>query len=107
MNVVGKHLQEQGFEFLAVNSELKKNPQFVCLKDKIMHFVVVRLLPIGFDPSAYDRTLMAKVRRHAERFEARTYFAGVGLESKEGPERPLVKGRPYLMEFNGLLEWEH
>ena len=42
MNIVGKDLESKGFEFLAVNSKLKKDPQFVALKDKILHFVVVR-----------------------------------------------------------------
>ena len=31
MEVVGKRMEEQGFEFMTVNSELKKDPQFVCL----------------------------------------------------------------------------
>ena len=34
MNVVGEALEASGFEFLAVNSKLKKDPQFVCLKEK-------------------------------------------------------------------------
>ena len=34
MNIVGKDLEEQGFEFLGVNSQLKRNPQFVALKNK-------------------------------------------------------------------------
>ena len=42
MEVVGKRMEEQGFEFMTVNSELKKDPQFVCLKDKKLHFVIVR-----------------------------------------------------------------
>ena len=37
MNIVGKSLEADGFEFMAVNSELKKNPQFVCLKEKKLH----------------------------------------------------------------------
>ena len=31
MNHVGKDLESRGFEFIAVNSKLKKNPQFVCI----------------------------------------------------------------------------
>ena len=34
MNLVGKHLVENGFEFLAVKSELGHSPQFVCLKNE-------------------------------------------------------------------------
>lgn len=44
MNIVGEDLQSQGFEFLGVNSKLKKNPQFVALKDKVLHFVIVRAI---------------------------------------------------------------
>ena len=29
MNIVGKDLEEQGYEFLGVNSDFKKDPQFV------------------------------------------------------------------------------
>ena len=42
MNIVGEELEKDGFEFLAINSDLKKNPQFVVLKDKETSFVVVR-----------------------------------------------------------------
>ncbi len=32
MNIVGKKLQEMGYEFVAINSKLKKHPQFVLFK---------------------------------------------------------------------------
>lgn len=32
MNFIGEELQKMGFEFLAVNSKLKKHPQFVTYK---------------------------------------------------------------------------
>ena len=31
MNIVGEALQELGWEFLLVNSDRKKDPQFVCI----------------------------------------------------------------------------
>ena len=34
MKIVGDQLKKSGYEFLSVNSRLKKDPQFVCLKDK-------------------------------------------------------------------------
>ena len=34
MNIVGEALQELGWEFLLVNSDRKKNPQFVCIDPK-------------------------------------------------------------------------
>ena len=42
MNIVGRELEADGFEFMAVNSTLKKHPQFVCLKNKDLHFILVR-----------------------------------------------------------------
>ncbi|MDX1327302.1 MAG: Na(+)-translocating NADH-quinone reductase subunit F, partial [Arenibacter sp.] len=42
MNIVGKQLEADGFEFMGVNSKPKRNPQFVCLKDKKLFFIVVR-----------------------------------------------------------------
>ena len=47
MNVVGKDLEEMGYEFLAVNSKKSKNPQFVATKDKKLIFIYsVPLIPI-------------------------------------------------------------
>ena len=48
MNVVGKDLEKQGFEFISVNSQLKKDPQFVCLKNKKLHFISILLAISGF-----------------------------------------------------------
>jgi len=42
MDVVGEDLKDKSFEFLTVNSKPKKDPQFVCLKDKSLHFIVVK-----------------------------------------------------------------
>ena len=39
MKTVGDDLIEQGYEFVAVNSELKKDPQFVCKKEKQLIFI--------------------------------------------------------------------
>ena len=39
MNHVGKDLESRGFEFIAINSSLKKNPQFVCTKNKQVAFI--------------------------------------------------------------------
>jgi len=45
MNHVGKDLESRGFEFVAINSKLKKHPQFVCIdKNNQYFFVIVRLL---------------------------------------------------------------
>ncbi|NNF19776.1 MAG: Na(+)-translocating NADH-quinone reductase subunit F [Flavobacteriaceae bacterium] len=104
MNIVGRSLEEAGFEFMGVNSKPKKNPQFVCLKDKILHFIVVRHVPYPEDPDVFDETLMKKVKSHADKFEARTYYAGVGLSNAENRELPVYLNEAYIVDYNGLKE---
>ena len=104
MEVVGKQLEQDGFEFMTVNSELKKDPQFVCLKDKKLHFVIVRAVQYPSNPVLYDGLLMEKVRAHAEKFEARTYYAGVGLANADNYELPLTQEVPFAINYQGLQE---
>ncbi|NNE76647.1 MAG: Na(+)-translocating NADH-quinone reductase subunit F, partial [Pricia sp.] len=54
MNIVGRQLESEGYEFMGVNSKPKKNPQFVCLKDKQLHFIVVRHISHPNDPKVFD-----------------------------------------------------
>lgn len=104
MNIVGRQLEEEGYEFMGVNSKPKKNPQFVCLKDKVLHFIVVRNVPYPQDPSAYDEELMRKVKEHADKFEARTYFAGVGISNAADRNLPVYLNESYIVDYNGLIE---
>ncbi|AKA35740.1 hypothetical protein [Flagellimonas lutaonensis] len=104
MNIVGRELQADGFEFMAVNSKPKKNPQFVCLKEKQLHFIVVRNIEYPSDPSVYDDKLMQKVKQHAAKFEAKTYYAGVGLSNAANRELPVYLNEDYIVEYQGLIE---
>ncbi len=104
MNIVGRQLEEEGYEFMGVNSKPKKNPQFVCLKNKVLHFIVVRSVPYPQDPAAYDETLMQKVKEHADKFEARTYYAGVGLSNAKDRTLPVYLNESYIVDYNGLIE---
>lgn len=104
MNIVGKDLEEQGFEFLAVNSKLKKNPQFVALKEKTLHFIIVRAKIFPDAVQEYDYDLMKKMKEHADKFEARTFFAGVGLGHGADYQQPIVKDEDYTVVYNGLQE---
>ena len=106
MEVVGKRMEEDGFEFMTVNSELQKDPQFVCLKDKKLHFVIVRAISYPDNPLNYDKVFMEMVRSHAEKFEAKTYYAGVGLAHAENYELPLTTKDPYAINFQGLQQIE-
>ena len=104
MNIVGKDLEEQGFEFLGVNSELKRNPQFVALRDKKLHFIIVRTVSYPEDANRYDSVFMNEMKDHAAKFNARTFYAGVGLGSATDYGKPVEKGTSYTVIYNGLQE---
>lgn len=104
MNIVGRRLQADGFEFMAVNSKPKKNPQYVCLKEKTLHFIVVRNVGYPDNPMEYDGKLMQKMKHHADKFEAKTYYAGVGLRNAANQKLPLYLNEGYLVNYQGLLE---
>ncbi|TXN38393.1 Na(+)-translocating NADH-quinone reductase subunit F [Flagellimonas hymeniacidonis] len=104
MNIVGKELEADGFEFMAVNSKLKKNPQYVCLKEKILHFIVVRNVEYPMNSREFDKELMQKMKDHAIKFEAKTYFAGVGLSNASNQELPVFLNEEYLVDYQGLIE---
>jgi hypothetical protein len=104
MNLVGKELEADGFEFMGINSKFKKDPQFVCLKDKILHFVVVRYVSFPGNPSVFDEQLMQKVKDHADKHEAKTYYAGVGLSNAQDRQLPVYLNEDYLVDYQGLIE---
>lgn len=106
MNIVGKALEEDGYEFLGVNSKLKKDPQFVALKNKKLYFIIVRAVHYPDKPEAYDPAFMKKIKEHADKFEARTFYAGVGLGHGTDYGKPVIKDEPYGVIYNGLIEIE-
>lgn len=106
MNIVGRQLEKDGYDFMGVNSKLKKNPQFVCLKDKHLHFIIVRTVRYPEDPKEYDDAFMKKMKEHALKFEARTYFAGVGLGNARDVEGPVLLNEEYVVDYDGLIEIE-
>lgn len=104
MNIVGKDLENNGFEFLSVNSKLKKNPQFVCLKEKKVHFIIVRVVKYPQNPRVYDEHLLKEVKNHALKFDATTYYAGVALANAEDHDKPLIKNQKYIVDYDGIIE---
>jgi phosphoribosylamine-glycine ligase len=104
MNIVGKDLEDQGFEFLGIKSTLKSNPQFVALKDKKLHFVVVRAVTYPDDPKEYDRIFMESIKEHALKFEAKTFYAGVGLANSADYEKPVLRDEDYIVNYEGWQE---
>ncbi|WP_273567811.1 Na(+)-translocating NADH-quinone reductase subunit F [Maribacter halichondriae] len=106
MNIVGRQLEAEGYDFMGVNSKLKKNPQFVCLKEKMLHFIVVRSVAYPENPKVYDKVLMAKMKDHAQKHEALMYYAGVGLSNASDRALPVYLNEEYIVEYDGLIEIE-
>jgi hypothetical protein len=105
MNHVGKHLEENDFEFLAVKSELGHSPQFVCLKnEKDLFFVLVRTVTFPDDPQNYDEEWMGKMKKHAFEKKARLLYAGVGLADSANMMTKPTKGKESFVNYKGLVE---
>ena len=102
MNIVGKQLEVENYEFLSVNSQLKKDPQFVCTKQKKLSFIIVKAICYPNDPRDIIISHLGKIKAHATSFNATLYYAGVGLANSENYELPLFKDSGYIINFNGL-----
>lgn len=103
MNHVGKELEKRGFEFIAVNSKLKKHPQFVCIdKNSQYYFVLVKTVILPENPNNYDIVWMESFKNHAKEKDAKILYAGVGLGNPNGEHLPIYLNEDYLIEYNGI-----
>lgn len=103
MNHVGKDLEQRGFEFIAVNSQLKRHPQFVCIdKNAQYYFVIVKAVMLPENPNNYDVVWMETFKKHAREKDAKVLYAGVGLGNPDGEDLPIFLNEEYLMEYNGI-----
>jgi hypothetical protein len=103
MNHVGKELETRGFEFIAVNSKLKKHPQFVCMdKNKQYFFVIVRVVILPDNPNNYDVIWMESFKKHASENDAKVLYAGVGIGNVNGEKGDIYLNEDYLFEYNGI-----
>ena len=105
MNIVGKKLQEMGYEFVAINSELKRHPQFVLIKKgEPTIFVLVKASNNIQNPTEYDAIWMETFKNHAKKQNAKVWFAGVGLANAESVESPVFKDQPYYVAFENFVK---
>ncbi|TXE07174.1 Na(+)-translocating NADH-quinone reductase subunit F [Seonamhaeicola algicola] len=103
MNHVGKDLENRGFEFVAINSQLKKHPQFVCIdKNSQYYFVIVKAVLLPDNPNNYDVIWMETFKKHARDKNAKVLYAGVGLGNPNGESLPVYLNQEYLIEYNGI-----
>ena len=103
MNHVGKDLEARGFEFVAINSQLKKHPQFVCIdKNNQYFFVIVRVVKLPENPNNYDVVWMETFKKHAFEKDAKVLYAGVAVGNPNGEDLPVYLNHEYLMEYNGI-----
>ncbi|MEQ6123630.1 Na(+)-translocating NADH-quinone reductase subunit F [Pseudotenacibaculum sp. MALMAid0570] len=105
MNIVGKKLQQMGYEFVAVNSQLKKHPQFVLYKKgEPTIFVLVKATNNIQDPEKYDVLWMETFKEHAKKQNAKVWFAGVGIANAESVELPVFKDQPHYIAFEDFIK---
>lgn len=105
MNVVGEKLTGMGYEFQAINSQLKKHPQFVLYKkDEPTIFVLVKATTNLQNPNDYDVLWMETFKEHAIKNDAKVWFAGVGIANAESVDNPVFKDQPYYLAFEDFIK---
>ncbi len=105
MNMIGKKLQKMGYEFVAVNSKLKKHPQFILYKKgEPTIFVLVKATSNLQDPNKYDVLWMETFKNHAKKQNAQVWYAGVGIANAESVELPVIKDQPYYISFEDFIK---
>ncbi len=103
MNHVGKDLESRGFEFIAINSKLKKHPQFVCMdKNKQYYFVIVKVVILPNNPNNFDVVWMESFKKHANDNNAKVLYAGIGIGHISGEGEDIYLGEDYLLEYSGI-----
>ncbi len=101
MNIVGEKLQEKGYEFVAINSKLKKHPQFVLYKKgEPTIFVLVKVSNNTQQPEGFDSVFLETFKTQAKKQNAKVWLAKIGLANAESVELPVFKNQPYYIAFN-------
>lgn len=104
MNIVGEELEKEGYEFLAINSDLKKNPQFVALKDKKTSFIIVRAVSDPEKLNNFNHINTEAIVEHSKEYKANVFYAGVWLGHGSDINKPIINGEDYSFVFTGLIE---
>lgn len=102
MNIVGKDLEKDNYEFLSINSSLEKNPQFVCIKNKQLYFIIVKAILYPENPKTFEIKNLNKILEHCNKFEAKLLCSKVGLANSDDYELPLFKNSSYIINYEGI-----
>ena len=102
MNIVGKALEKDNYEFLSINSSLDKNPQFVCTKNKQLYFIIVKAILYPENPKTFEIRNLNKILEHCNKFDAKLLCAKVGLANSDDYELPLFKNSSYIINYEGF-----
>ena len=104
MNIIGKDLEKDNYEFLSINSSLEKNPQFVCTKNKQLYFIIVKAILYPENPKTFEIKNLNKIFDHCTKFDAKLLCAKVGLANSDDYELPLFKNSSYIVNYEGFEE---
>jgi hypothetical protein len=104
MNIIGKDLEKDNYEFLSINSSLEKNPQFVCTKNKQLYFIIVKAILYPENPKTFEIKNLNKILDHCTKFDAKLLCAKVGLANSDDYELPLFKNSSYIVNYEGFEE---
>ena len=102
MNIIGKDLEKDNYEFLSINSSLEKNPQFVCTKNKQLYFIIVKAILYPENPKTFEIKNLNKILDHCTKFDAKLLCAKVGLANSDDYELPLFKNSSYIVNYGGI-----
>ncbi|MDA8734173.1 Na(+)-translocating NADH-quinone reductase subunit F [Flavobacteriaceae bacterium] len=102
MNIIGKDLEKDNYEFLSINSSLEKNPQFVCTKNKQLYFIIVKAILYPENPKTFEIKNLNKILDHCTKFDAKLLCAKVGLANSDDYELPLFKNSSYIINYEGI-----
>ncbi len=95
MNFVGKELEEMGYEFLGVNSDLKKHPQFVLYKkDEKITFVMVKT-SLNIEEVKTLPEITDRVVEYAKSQDSNVWYIGVALVNSKDKNLPVNKTTDY------------
>jgi hypothetical protein len=102
MNIIGKDLEKDNYEFLSINSSLEKKPQFVCTKNKQLYFIIVKAILYPENPKTFEIKNLNKILDHCTKFDAKLLCAKVGLANSDNYELPLFKNSSYIINYEGI-----